>query len=382
MLVSIVIPTYNEQENVRTMASRIASVFSAFPALTYEIWFMDDSVDDTPAILEELAKVDPHVHFVHRTGVRGLGPAVVEGFSVAKGNYLIVMDADMQHPPELLPTIITRLQEGMELVIPSRFVPGGSDGGLNLRRKLISWTARTLGRLALARLRPITDCTGGFFGLHRSIIEGVQLNPIGWKILIEILVKGNYRSVHEVPYAFVEREAGLSKMNVREQLRYLQHITSLVRQSPDDQRLYIFCFVGLLGTLVNLAVMSLLLNDTSVHWLIASILASVVAMLHNYTWHRTVTWRNRKHTARLHGVWQAPLFVLVSCVGIAITASFVHLFALLHLGKLWGQFCGILIATVWNYIANNRWTWSERKMSEFAPASSRRIRVTQEPTSH
>lgn len=381
MLVSIVIPTYNEQDNVRTMASRIASAFSTLPALQYEIWFMDDSVDATPTVLEELAQSDAHVHYVHRTGVRGLGHAVVEGFSMAKGDYLIVMDADLQHPPELLPTIVTRLHEGMELVIPSRFVPGGSDGGLNLRRKLISWIARTIGRLALSPLRHITDCTGGYFGLHRSVVREVQLNPIGWKILIEVLVKGNYKSVHEVPYAFLEREVGLSKMSVREQLRFLQHITTLVRQSPDDRRFYIFCLVGALGTILNLVVMSGLLHYTALHGLIASVFASLIAMLHNFIWHRTVTWRSRKDTARLHSGWQAPLFVVISCVGIAITALFVHIFVLLHTSILLGQLMGIVVATVWNYVANNRWTWSVQK-SEYKVSAARRIRVTQEPTSH
>jgi dolichol-phosphate mannosyltransferase len=139
------------------------------------------------------------------------------------------MDADLQHPPEIIPQIIFNLQQGADIVIPCRFMPGGSDGGLNIGRKLISWVARSLGHLMIKKIRPIADCTSGYFGLQRNVIEGVPLTPTSWKILLEIIVKGNTKLIHEIPYQFVARDSGASKMDWREQWYYICHIMQLAR---------------------------------------------------------------------------------------------------------------------------------------------------------
>lgn len=182
MELSIVIPTYNEADNVRLIADRIQRVLSGKTA-SYEILFVDDSIDHTPAVLAELSRKIPQVNYLHRKGKKGLASAVVAGFNRARGSLIIVMDADLQHPPELIPLILKRLVKA-DIVIPSRFISGGSDGGLNGLRKLVSWTARMIGRISITRLRDISDCTGGYFGLNRSVIAAAKLNPIGWKILM------------------------------------------------------------------------------------------------------------------------------------------------------------------------------------------------------
>ena len=232
MQLTIVIPTFNEQENVRIIAARIRSVL-AVQDYNYEILFVDDSRDHTPAVLAELAQNWPEVRYIHREGQRGLASAVVEGFRHARGQYIVVMDADLQHPPDLIPLIIKRLCQA-DVVIPSRFITGGSDGGLSPLRRLISWTARGIGRLSISRLRHISDCTGGYFGIKSAVVAEVPLDPIGWKILMEVLVKGNYQTIHEIPYTFTARDAGKSKMNFREQWHYLVHVMRLVRYSAGN----------------------------------------------------------------------------------------------------------------------------------------------------
>lgn len=376
MHLGIIIPTFNERENVRTITARIADVLTGRD-VTYEIWFIDDSRDDTPEVLAALSAEHPEVHFVHRTEARGLATAVVEGFQMTSADYLVVMDADLQHPPELLPVIAGRLQEGIDVVIPSRFVPGGSDGGLNAFRKLVSWTARSIGRLAIRRLRHISDCTGGYFGLRRSVIDNAKLSPIGWKILMEILVNGSYETVHEVPYQFVDRDAGESKMSMQEQWNYLRHIVRLVWNSPEDRRFYLFCFVGGLGLVVNMVVMSVLLYGFHTREIAASVVASLVAMGHNFLWNDNVTWKGHAHPVKWRRALQVPLFMAISGVSIVVTALFVKLFVWLHWNALLGQLIGIVVATLWSYTANNKWTWKppeeEGRATRISP-----IRVTQE----
>lgn len=373
MNLTIVIPTYNEKDNVCVIAEKIKNVLKK-SSFSYEILFVDDSSDDTPVILENLSHELPEVRYLHRTEARGLGSAVVEGFRLAKGDYIIVMDADLQHPPDLIPLIMKRLSTA-DIVIPSRFIDGGSDGGLNLFRKLVSWTARIIGRISIRRLRDISDCTGGYFGLCRSVIKDASLNPIGWKILMEVLVKGSYNTVHEIPYSFHARDAGESKMSLKEQWNYLRHILSLVSSSPEDRRFYSFCMVGTLGVLVNLAALGVLLGIFQTSGLTASVSASLIAMVHNFWWNDNVTWKGFKQPVLWRRALQFPQFVLVCGLGIAVTALFARVFLSFGWNIYLGQFIGIAVSTYWSFLANNRWTWSS---STCQKGNERKLVVTQE----
>ena len=266
------------------------------------------------------------------------------------------MDADLQHPPELIPLILKRLLQA-DIVIPSRFVPGGSDGGLNVFRKLISGIARKIGCISIKKLRPISDSTSGYFALKRNVINHVHLDPIGWKILIEVLVKGKYRTVHEIPYSFVAREAGESKMNIKEQCNYLRHIARLVSNSPEDRRIYSFCVIGALGILVNLCCLHLFLRLSNMGELLSSIDASCIAMVHNFLWNNNVTWREHKQPVLWRRVIQFPQFSLICGLGIGITSLFAQLFLFIGWTIYAGQLFGIAVSTRWIFFANNRWTW-------------------------
>jgi len=358
MDLSIVIPTYNEGENIKALVCRINHALTT-SYHSHEIYFIDDSDDQTPLELEKIAENYNCVRFFHRDNMRGLGTAVVEGFNRTEGQYIIVMDADLQHPPELIPRILEILDRGVELVIPSRFICGGSDGGLNWQRKIVSWTARTLARLALSKARPVLDCTGGFFGLNRKVIDGIVLKPIGWKILLEILVKGTYVCFEEIPYTFHARHANLSKMNFKEQYNYLRHIIALVASNPNDRRLFLFCAIGSLGLLVNMLLFAFIMYLSNNQEIISSISASSLAMVHNYLWNDLVTWKDIKHYQHTGRISRFLRFCLVCTIGIIITAMVVKLFTILYWNPYLGQFTGIIAAVTWNFFFNNRWTWSE-----------------------
>ena len=234
-MVSIIIPTLNERANVRAIVAAIKTVLTG---QSYEIIFVDDSNDETPALLREMARRERRVRFIHRYGQRGLGTAVALGFRMAQGESLGVMDADLQHPPELLPIMLERLESGSaDLVIPSRFLPGAANG-IGSGRRLVSRAARGTAWLFLSRSRLSSDPLGGFFMVKKSCLAGVALNPIGWKILLEILVKGRFRRIVELPYVFQSRRADRSKMSGREVWNCLRHILRLVRDSPVERRVW------------------------------------------------------------------------------------------------------------------------------------------------
>jgi dolichol-phosphate mannosyltransferase len=227
MRVSLIVPTYNEGENVRLLADKVLSVMNG---KDYELLFVDDSTDNTPRILEDLQNTDHHIKFIHRINERGLGSAVVKGFNFSHSPILACMDSDLQHPPDILPRMLSLIESGFDIVIPSRFVPGGSDGGMLFHRRVVSWVARYMAKGLLKRVRHISDPTSGYFMIRKSVIEGLVIDSISWKILIEILVKGHYGKVAEIPYAFHARELGTSKMSLQAQIDYIKHLLWLLRR--------------------------------------------------------------------------------------------------------------------------------------------------------
>lgn len=351
-MLSIVVPTFNERENVCRIAERIANILPG----DYEIIFVDDSTDDTPEILTKLVNSDSHVRFEHRFNERGLGTAVVRGFEIASGDVIAVIDADLQHPPEVLLTMLNAIAAGADIVIPSRFIPGGNDGGLNLIRKIISATARFMGKALLKKLRPISDSTSGFFMFRKNVIAGSVLQPIGWKILIEVLIRGKYNRVIEIPYSFQMREAGDSKMSWKEQWNYIRHLGRLVMNSPEDRRFYFFAMVGLSGVLVNMFIYFLLTRlHTEVR--IAGCISAFVAMLSNFLLNDKITWASVRTT---NTFWvRSARYIIISLIGIGINIEVLSLlYYRLQFHHLLANLIGIFSAVVWNYVINNIWTWS------------------------
>ena len=225
--ISIVVPTFNESENVGNLVNQIDY---ALKGIEYEVIFVDDSNDDTPKAIEKIMEENPNVRLKHRTGETGLATAVLVGFSMAEGDYIAVMDADLQHPPKILRSMYYVLETGVDFCVPSRFIPGGSDGGLGPYRKLVSGVARYIGKILLPCLRKITDPTSGLFMFRRDVIKGSDLQPIGWKILIEVLAMGTYKSVVEIPYKFQARPAGESKLSSKVTQEYIKQVFGLMKR--------------------------------------------------------------------------------------------------------------------------------------------------------
>ena len=225
--ISVVVPTYNESENVGNLTNQIDY---ALRGIDYEVIFVDDSTDNTPDAIRTVMGENPNVRMEHRETEKGLATAVLAGFELAKGDYIAVMDADLQHPPAILRSMYAVMETGADFCVPSRFIPGGSDGGLGPYRKLVSGVARYIGKIMLPSLRKITDPTSGLFMFRRSVIEGADLRPIGWKIMVEVLAMGEYSSVVEIPYKFQARPAGESKLSSKVTVEYLKQVAQLTRR--------------------------------------------------------------------------------------------------------------------------------------------------------
>ena len=230
-MISIVVPTFNEKGNIAPLLKLIGDTLKE---IDYEVIFVDDSNDETPQVIEEAAKTDKHVRLFHRENEKGLATAVVKGFSLAEGDFVACMDADLQHPPEVLLDMYAAMLAHADMAIPSRLIPGGSDGGLDLVRKIISGSARYMAKIILPCLRGISDPTSGLFMVKRELLQGAELNPIGWKIMVEVISQCNVKKILETPYSFHDRESGESKISLKVSLEFIEQLFHLRLHGRND----------------------------------------------------------------------------------------------------------------------------------------------------
>jgi len=217
--VLVVVPTYNERDNLPLLARGVLA-HAGFRMLIVD----DGSPDGTADLAESYADVHP-VRVVRRPGKAGLASAVLAGFAQARGDVLVVMDADLSHPPEAVPRLALAIAEGADLAVGSRYVKGGGTEDWPLRRRVVSRAACLIGNV----LVPIRDCTSGFFAIRTSALDGVKLNPIGFKIGFEVMARAHYGKAVELPYVFRDRELGKSKFGRREVMQYLVQLGQVAR---------------------------------------------------------------------------------------------------------------------------------------------------------
>jgi len=217
---ALIIPTLNEAENVRGMLSRARSVLDPV-GIGYEILIVDDdSSDGTGEIVTAIALEDPRVRLIVRKGVKGVAGATLLGWENTDASIVGAMDADLQHPPELLPALVSAILAGRDVAIGSRYAAGGSLGNWNLPRKLLSnaalWVAMPVQR---KRIRA-KDPTAGYFLVRRECIDQIQFQHTGFKLLLDVLVRGRIRSIEEIPYTFESRQHGESKATFKVACEY------------------------------------------------------------------------------------------------------------------------------------------------------------------
>ncbi len=222
--VSIIVPTYNERETILSFLEKVTNQISK-NNFNAEIIVVDDgSPDGTAEIINNFSKTHTNITLLNRREKRGLASACIYGFNHTESPIIGVMDSDFSHAPDALPYLLNPLLYNLcDITVGSRYISGGRILNWPLRRHITSRTACYLGSL----LTTIKDVTSGYFFFKREVIRGRALDPVGFKICLEILVKGDYQTILEVPYTFSDRVTGKSKMGIKEILLYLQHLYKL-----------------------------------------------------------------------------------------------------------------------------------------------------------
>lgn len=232
----LVIPTFRESENLRDLLNGVRAALGTLAA-PYEILVVDDdSRDGTSEIVSSIAREDARVRLLVRTHERGLSGAILHGWQHTDASILGVMDADLQHPPELLPQLMAKILDGRDVAIGSRYATGGSRGRWNPIRVLSSAAAIWVTHLLQPRSRRVQDPLAGIFLVRRRCVENLAFQATGFKLLLEILVRGRVRSVSEVPFAFARRRAGRSKANLKVAWDYVALLARLYRMQSGTVR--------------------------------------------------------------------------------------------------------------------------------------------------
>ena len=222
---SVIVPTYNEAENIAELLERVAT---SLKGVDFEVIVVDDgSPDGTADVAEKFGEIHGNVRVLRRPDKMGLASAVIDGARLAESDIVAVIDADLQHPPEIMPKMLQKIEEGNDLVVASRFVEGGGVEGWGLGRSLVSKGATALAHFLLSETRRVKDPMSGYFMSRKNLLMGIELDPTGYKILVEILVRNKNNSVTEVPYVFKPRLRGESKLSFKEVVRYLQLLYKL-----------------------------------------------------------------------------------------------------------------------------------------------------------
>ena len=362
---SLVIPTYNERENIELLLKRVHDVLNE-AGQPFEIIIVDDdSPDGTWEVAQALVSDYPSLRVIRRINERGLARAVVRGWQEARGEILAVMDGDLQHPPETLLLLIEALeQEGVDIAVASRHTEGGGVSRWNIIRRGISWGATLTATWVMpGTLAAVRDPMSGYFALRRSVIEGNHLDPEGYKILLEVLGRGRYRTVKEIPYTFVEREWGRSKLGPRQYLEFGTHLARLSWETGELKRFMKYCLVGTSGVFVNMGMLALL-TSTGLGYLKAGVLAVETAIVTNFLLNEVWSFsdfsrRRRSLSARLRRFLKFNLFCVGgSAINIAVLWALTDYVGVHYLVS---NLIGIGAATLWNYGMNANVTWESAR---------------------
>jgi len=349
LTLSVVIPTYKEVLNIPLISKAVGEALGDMP---YEVIFVDDnSQDGSVEAVEKISHQYP-VRIEVRTEERGLSTAVMHGIDQAKGEYIVVMDADLSHPATAIPKMLEKLIGGdADFIVGSRYVKGGSfdeDWGFFrlLNSKIATWLA-----LPICHVK---DPMSGFFSFKRSNMPAMHmLSPLGYKIGLEIMVKGRFKKPAEVPIHFIDREHGESKLDFKEQLLYLRHLRRLYRfKFPAASEFLQFGMVGGTGFLVDTFFYWALQTFFGLNHTVARAISFWPAVTWNWFWNRTLTFSDRKKGKKL-SQWLG--FVGTSLYGFAINVGSYHLLTdyvpFFSENKYLALMAGVLMGMGFNFMA-------------------------------
>jgi len=388
-LVTILIPTFNEEGNIRPLIERIHKALGSFQSdpnsgeerAGYEILFVDDSTDSTAEIVTEIAENDPSLRVYKRPESErtGLSSAFVDGFQKAKGTYICCLDSDLQHPPEVVNEMTsTIIDSEADIVVASRYTKQGSAQGLgNWKRKFISWGLKHLSHLLLPKTRATSDPGGGFFMFRKQIIEDVTLKPKGFKILIEILVRGNYSTAEDIPYVFQKREHEESKATLNQGVLILKHLLYLLVDVPESNRLLKFALVGGSGVLVNVITLYILVEFVNVSATLGWFGAVALSITTNFILNNLFTYRDIDSSSFMDIVRKFGYFAVGASFSLVI--NFVIFQSLLQIGTFYliASLAGIVAGMVFNFTVAQVFVWKPLSNSSHSESRKNQLKNNQ-----
>jgi dolichol-phosphate mannosyltransferase len=352
----IVVPTYREADNLPELIRRIYDAVNGAHIRTEIVVVDDNSQDGTDTVCKELSTHYP-LRLITRFSERGLSSAVIHGIRESHSEHVLVMDADLSHPPEDIPRFLQRLREGADFVVGSRYVDGGStDAAWGVFRWLNSQIATLLAR----GLTDIKDPMAGFFAFPRRILDAAPpLLPLGYKIGLEILVKGNCRRVIEIPIAFSDRTKGESKLTLRQQVYYLQHLSRLYqfRFPWITVHLVKYFLIGVTASSIDVALFMVLFNVAHTTPLMAHSISVPTSVLFSFT----VNSRHNFYTAD-HIVLRLISFTVVAAIGYTAGYGMIELCRSIGLGANLGKIFSLPVVFVLQYLLNSRITFYKKTL--------------------
>ena len=373
---SVVLPTYNESQNIVSMLDSIEEVLPA--GIDAEIIVVDDnSPDGTGDIASRRAESANsskklRIEVIQRPGKQGLSSAILAGVQSACGDTIVVMDGDFSHPPQTIPRMIEELEKAeCDIVVASRYVKGGGVSGWPFKRRLMSKGATKIAQYGLGI--QVKDPMSGFFAFRRKIIDGVKFDAIGYKMLLEILVKAKGARIKEVPYTFANRRAGASKLDKSVMVDYIRAVWKLYRYGKalkdKERRASVrflskagrFYTVGATGLLVNYVASNLILALLPTLWFVyATAIGIAFSITSNFILNKLWTFEDRDFGRRKTAI-QFAMFFGFSAPGAIIQLSMVYM---LHSGQQVSYpvslVLAVMVAAVSNFLLNKKWTFKEK----------------------
>ena len=371
---SLIIPTYNESKNLVNLVAILTQLLDRDFENKYELIVVDDdSPDLTWQVGLDLMANYPQLRVMRRQGEKGLSTAVIRGWQAAQGEILGVIDGDLQHPPETLLKMLDEMQKGADLAVASRHVEGGGVSDWGFIRRFLSRGAQMLGLLILPNvIGRVSDPMSGYFMVRRSAIANALMNPMGYKILIEVLGRGNIVTVAEVGYVFQERQEGESKVTWRQYVDYILHLLRLrsrgrITKLREKLRVPVkrflkFGLVGFSGVFVDMTIFYLLSDNASLGWGLtrSKMIAAEVAVLNNFLWNDLWTFRD---LAKQQIGWKKRIkrfvkFNLICLVGIGLNLIILNILVnYFGVNKYLANLIAIAIVTIWNFWFNLKLSW-------------------------
>lgn len=359
---SLVLPTYNESPNIEAIIKRLTLLLDSTLAEDYELIVVDDnSPDETWKVATEIMSNYPQLRVMRRCDEKGLSTAVIRGWQVARGEVLGVIDADLQHPPETVLLLLGEIEKGADLAVASRNVEDGGVSDWSITRRILSRGAQLLGLIILPGvIGRVSDPMSGFFMVRRECIAQKQLNPKGYKILIEVLGRGNIRWIGEVGYVFQERQEGESKVTWKQYLEYLEHLLRLRLDLWPVGRFLRFGVVGFSGVFVDMGVFYVLRNLLHLALTRSAILSSEVAILSNFLWNDLWTFGDisQRQPGKKRMFKRFLKFNFVCLMGLILNVLIVNfLFNVFHVNEYLAKLVAIAVVTLWNFWINMKLNW-------------------------